>query len=151
MLSQKNQFIEIKIFKLFLTYNYFFKVPDCLLMADEPRKKHKRHPIHKTLDSNQPSPKPLGSSHPTHKAPVGRSMAGHSISQPAASQVRRDLRQESRLLHCWPICCTLGVSSHYSLTDLYFTIIQLAIPQFSPHLVEGCPTLNNCSVGTPEL
>jgi hypothetical protein len=40
------------------------KVPDCLLMAeDEPRKKHKRHPIHKTLGGGK-NKTPITSSHP---------------------------------------------------------------------------------------
>jgi hypothetical protein len=44
------------------------KVPDCLLVAEEPKKKHKRHPIHKALG--------------------GRSMAGFSsTSQPPVPQV----------------------------------------------------------------
>jgi hypothetical protein len=44
------------------------QVPDCLLVAEEPKKKHKRHPIHKALG--------------------GRSMAGFSsASQPPVPQV----------------------------------------------------------------
>jgi hypothetical protein len=47
---------------------FLAQVPDCLLVAEEPKKKHKRHPIHKALG--------------------GRSMAGFSsTSQPPVPQV----------------------------------------------------------------